>query len=148
MSCLTILFRIRRDAEKPEEVWEKVNGGLRFGGDQWTAMPRVDGLRLKGRYHHRSDPENKALQYDYWVEFTEEGTFKTGGLLTWAAVSDLTGRPRPPETAAGTYEIRDWTIWFKVNGVPIWSADLMTLKDDPGDLETLLFDSYGIRRVP
>ena len=138
--------RIRRWADKPEEVWEKENGSLKFGDQVWAPMPRVDGLRLKGRYSYKSEPGNKDLQFNFWVEVTEDGSFKTGGLLTWLAVSDFTGRAKPPETAAGTYEIRNWTIWFKVNGAVVWSTDITTLKDDPKDLETLLINTYSFKR--
>jgi len=138
--------RIRREAGKPEQVWEKENGSLRFGDQVWAPMPRVDGLRLKGRYSYKSDPKDKFLQFNYWVEFTEEGAFRTGGLLSWLAVGDLTGRPKPPETASGTYELRDWTVWFKVDGAAVWSTDFMTLKDDPKDLETVLINTYSFKR--
>lgn len=138
--------RIRREAGKPEEVWEKENGRLRFGDQVWAPMPKVDGLRLKGRYAYKSDPADPTLQFNYWVEFTEAGAFKTGGLLTWLAVADLTGRPKPPEAASGTYEIRDWTLWFKVDGRVVWSTDFMTLKDDPADLEAVLINTYGFKR--
>ncbi len=138
--------RIRREAGKAEEVWEKENGSLRFGDQVWAPMPKIDGLRLKGRYAYKSDGTIKDLQFNYWIEFAEDGTFKTGGLLSWLAVADLTGRPKPPETATGTYEIRDWTIWFKVNGAVVWSTDITTMKDDPKDLETLLIHTYSFKR--
>lgn len=139
-------LRIRRWADKPEEAWEKENGSLKFGDQVWAPMPKIDGLRLKGRYSYKSEPGNKDLQFNYWLELTEDGAFKTGGLLTWLAVGDLTGRAKPPETAAGTYEIRDWTIWFKVNGAVVWSTDIAPLKDDPKDLETLLIHTYSFKR--
>jgi hypothetical protein len=139
-------LRIRREAGKAEEAWEKETGALKFGDQVWAPMPRVDGLRLKGRWSYRSDPANKDLVFNYWIEFTEDGNFKTGGLLSWLAAGDLTGRAKPPESAAGTYEIRDWTIWFKVNGAVVWSTDITTLKDDPKDLETLLINTYSFKR--
>lgn len=138
--------RIRREAGKAEEAWERINGSLRFGDDVWSPMPKIDGLRLKGRYAYKSDANDKTLQFNYWLELAEDGTFKTGGLLTWLAVADLLNRPKPPETATGTYEIRDWTIWFKVNGAVAWSTDITTFKEDPKDLETLLIHTYAFKR--
>ena len=138
--------RILREADKREEVWERENDKLRFGDQVWAAMPKIDGLRLKGRYSYKSDPGNKDLQFNYWIEFAEDGAFKTGGLLSWLAVGDLTNRPKPPENAEGTYEIRDWTLWFKVNGAMVWSTDLTTLNEDPKDLATLLINTYSFKR--
>ena len=138
--------RIRREAGKPEEVWERENGSLRFGDQVWAPMPKIDGLRLKGRWSYKSDPANKDLVFNHWIEFAEDGAFKTGGLLTWLSVGDMTGRAKPPETATGTYEIRDWTIWFKVGDAVVWSTDITTLKDDPKELETLLINTYGFKR--
>jgi len=137
--------RILRQEGQPEQVYERENGNLRFGDQVWTPMPRVDGLKLKGRYAYKSEPGG-PLQYNYWLDFTEDGGFKTGGVLTWFAVSDLLRRPKPPETASGTYEIRDWTIWFKVDGKVVWSTDFMTLKDDPKDLSTILLETFGFPR--
>lgn len=137
---------LRREAGKPEQVWERVNGKLRFGDEEWSPMPKIDGLRLKGRWSYKSDPRNKDLVFNYWIEFTEEGTFKTGGLMAWLAAGDLTGRAKPPEDASGTYEIREWTLFFNVGGRIVWSTDLTTLKDDPKDLDTLLINTYSFKR--
>jgi len=137
--------RLLRDARQAEQVYERENGTLKFGNQVWNPMPRVDGLKLKGRYADKSQP-GAALQYDYWFEFAEEGTFRTGGGLTSLAVLDQTGRPKPPDSCSGTYEIRDWTIWFKVDGRPIWSTDFMTTGEDLTDLKIVLIDATGFIR--
>lgn len=137
--------RIRRDARNAEEVYTRENGNLKFGDQVWTPIPRVDGLKLKGRYAYKSSP-GVGIQFNYWVEFTEDGAFKTGGLLTWLAVGDLTNRAKPPETASGTYEIKDWTLWFKVDGAVVWSTDFTPLLDDVKDLGTVLINTYSFKR--
>ena len=57
-----------------------------------------------------------------------------------------TSRPKPPDPAAGTYEFKNWTLWLKVDGKPIWSTDVMPLKDDVKDLDTLLIKSFPFVR--
>jgi len=132
--------KIRRDSKGAGEVYERENGNLRFGDQVWTPIPKIDGLKLKGRYAYKSRP-GIGVPFNHWIEFTEEGDFKTADLLSWLAEGDLTGRPKPPETAEGTYELRNWTIWFKVDGKPVWSADFQTLKDDPKDLDGILINT-------
>lgn len=134
--------RIRRDSKGSGEIYERENGNLRFGDQVWTPIPKVDGLKLKGRYAYKSKP-GVGVPFNYWIEFTEEGAFKTGDLLSRLAEGDLTGRPKPPEHAEGTYELRNWTIWFKVDGKPVWSAEFQTLKDDPKDLDGLLIGPHS-----
>jgi hypothetical protein len=131
--------RITRKAEQPAEIYERVNGNLRSGKDEWRPMLRVDGLRLSGRYMRKSEFG------DMWIELTNDGTFKTGGLLTFLAATDLK-RSKPPENASGSYEIRDWTIWFKVEGRVIWSTDFMMVGEDPKDLKSVLLETYGFER--
>jgi hypothetical protein len=133
--------KIRRDSKGAGEVYERENGNLRFGDQVWTPIPKVDGLKLKGRYAYKSKP-GIGVPFNHWIEFTEEGGFKAGDLLTWLAEGDLTGRPKPPETAEGTYELRNWTIWFKIDDKPVWSADFQTLKDDPKDPDGVLIGTH------
>lgn len=137
--------RIRRDSKGAGEGYDRENGNLRFGDQVWTPIPKIDGLKLKGRYAYKSRP-GVGIQFNYWIEFTEEGAFKTGGLLSWLAVGDHTGRPQAPESCEGTYELRNWTIWFKVDGKPVWSADFQLLKDDPKDLDTVLINTYSFTK--
>ncbi len=137
--------QLTREAGKEAEVYEREDGSLRRGDQVWKPMPRVDGLRLSGRYSYKSAP-GVPISFNYWVEFTEEGAFKTEGLLPWLALTDTTGRPKPPEKASGTYELRDWTIWFKVDGRAVWSTDFMTVGEDPKDLSIILLQTYGFKR--
>ena len=131
---------VRRQLALPEEVMTRENGNLRRGPQLWTPAPRVDGLRLSGVYAYRSDQINAPMRFNYSVEFSPDGRFRTGGLLSFLAVTDMTGRPKPPEHIAGTYEIRDWTLWFLVNGRVIWSTEFMPLTDDVRDLATVLIE--------
>jgi hypothetical protein len=137
--------RIQRTAAGSEEVYERDGGTLRFGAASWTSIPRVDGLKLKGRWARKSAP-GTGLQYNDWIEFTEEGAFRSSGLLNFLSIDDLTKRPKPLDPASGTYEFRNWTLWLKVNGTPIWSADVMPLKDDVKDLDTLLINTFAFTR--
>jgi hypothetical protein len=139
------VVRLRRQAGQPEEVMTRENGNLVSGGQVWTPTPRLDGLRLNGRYAYKSEPGG-PMQYNYWVQFTEDGRFQTGGVLMWLAVSDMTGRPKPPDPASGTYEIRDWTLFFIVNGRAAWSTEIMPVHDDMRDLSTILIDTYAFRK--
>ena len=111
----------------------------------WTPIPKVDGLKLKGRYARKSAP-GTGLTYNDWIEFAEDGTFKAAGLLNFLSVGDLTKRPKPPDPAAGTYELRNWTLWLKVDGRPIWSTDFMPLKDDLATLDTILLNTFAFTR--
>ena len=63
--------RLTRQAGAAEEVYERENGSLRFGDQVWTPMPRVDGLKLKGRYAYKSEP-GAAFAFNYWIEFTAD----------------------------------------------------------------------------
>lgn len=137
--------RMTRWADKPAEVWTRENGTMKFGDQTWTALPRIDGLRLQGRWAYKSDP-GPSLQFNYWIDFAPNGTFACTDLLSWLAVSDYSGRPKPPENVSGTYEIKNWTLWFKVNGQPVWSTDIQTLNDDPKDVATLLINTYSFKK--
>lgn len=137
--------RIQRAANQAEAVYARDGANLKFGDQTWTPIPRVDGLRLKGRYARKSAP-GTGLQYDDWIEFSEDGTFKAAGLLNFLSIDDHTKRPKPPDPAAGTYEFKAWTLWLKVGGRPIWSTDAMPLKDDAKDVDTLLLKSYAFVR--
>ncbi len=139
--------KVQRQADRAEEVYERDGGTLKFGSQTWTPIPRMDGLRLKGRYARKSAPgTGLQLQYYDWIEFAEDGTYKSAGLLNFLSTGDLTGRAKPPDPAAGTYEFKNWTLWLKVGGNPIWSADIMPLKDDVKDIDTLLINTFAFVR--
>jgi hypothetical protein len=137
--------RIQRSADQAEAVYERDGAKLRFGDQTWTPIPRMDGLRLKGRYARKSAP-GTGLSYNAWIEFAEDGAFKSAGLLDFLSTGDFTKRPKPPDPAAGTYEFRNWTLWLRVDGRPIWSADVMPLKDDVKDVDTLLVNTFAFVR--
>jgi hypothetical protein len=137
--------RIQRTAAGAEEVYEREGGTLKLGDASWTPIPRVDGLKLNGRWSRKSAP-GTGLQYNDWIEFNEEGAFQASGLLNFLAIDDLSKRPKPPDPASGTYEFKNWTLWLKVNGTPIWSADVLPLKDDVKDLDTLLIKTFAFTR--
>ncbi len=138
-------LQITRWADKPAEAWTRENGVLKFAGQTWTPIPRVDGITLKGRYAYKSEP-GPGIQFDYWAEFTPDGKFKCGDLLSWFSVSDYTGRPKPPQGVSGTYEIRNWTIWFKVDGKAVWSTEFSLPGDDPKDLGAVLLNTYPFKK--
>jgi hypothetical protein len=53
---------------------------------------------------------------------------------------------RQRRQVTGTYEIRDSTIWFIVNGVAVWSTEIMPLEDDVRNPATIWLDTYAFRR--
>lgn len=119
-------IHLLRSAGGPVEVAERTAVGLRAFGNDWQTMPRVDGLRLSGRWELRSPPEEKVGPWHVWIEFTAEGRFKTDGALKHVAFGDV-DRPRPPEKGAGTYDVRDWTMFFKFDDGASWTTDFSTL---------------------
>ena len=60
------------------------------------------------------------------IEFTPEGKFKVSGVLKSVAFGDV-AKVRPPDKAAGTYEIRDWTMFFRFEDGTSWSTDFSIL---------------------
>jgi len=123
---------ITRSAGAAPVVFERDNGGLRGGGKAWEPMPRVDGLKLSGRWEVKSPASHD------WIEFTPEGRFKVEGVLKSVAFGDV-NPVRPPAQGAGTYEIRDWTMFFKFDDGTAWSTDFSTLGRDPNPGSSILF---------
>ena len=76
------------------------------------------------------------------------GTFpeKVFGLLTSIAATDRLGRVKPPENCSGAYEIRGWTIFFKVDCKLARSTDFMTTGEDRKGLKIILPDTSGYSR--
>jgi len=134
---------ITRGAAAPE-VYERENGGLRSGGRAWEPMPRVDGLELSGRYAIRSGPNQTPAYYD-WVEFTPGGRFATDGALRSVSSGDGL-RPRPPQQGSGTYEIRDWTIFFRFADGFVWSTDFSILGRDLSNFTSIVLRTSAYRR--
>ncbi len=126
-------IHITRSAGAAPEVYERVGGGLRGGGKEWEPMPRVDGLKLSGRWEIKSPP-----QYHDWIEFTPEGKFKVDGVLKSVATGDISPI-RPPAKGAGRYEIRDWTIFFTFDDGTRWSSDFSTLGRDGKPDASIIF---------
>src|SRR6185436_9877168 len=81
-------IHVTRTAGGKVEIFERHEGGLRGGGKDWEAMPRVDGLKLSGRWELKSPPDEKVLPYHHWIEFTAEGRFKADGVLKSVAFGD------------------------------------------------------------
>lgn len=118
-------IHVQRFADGKVEVYERRNGGLRGDGKDWEPMPRVDGLKLSGRWEIKSPPEEKISPYHDWIEFTPEGRFKVEGVLKSVATGD--GMAKPPERGAGKYELRDWTMFFAFDDGTTWSTDFSVL---------------------
>lgn len=60
--------------------------------------------------------------------------------------ADLTKRPKPPDPASGTCELRNRTLRLKSEGGPLWSLDFMPLKDDLKDLDSILLNTFSFTR--
>ncbi|MFN0178074.1 MAG: hypothetical protein ACKVZ0_04685 [Gemmatimonadales bacterium] len=118
---------IERHRGSAPAVYQRENDGLKDGGGVWWApMPRVDDLKLAGRWSMRSPPGETASPYYDWIEFRPDGTFATDGVLRHVAFG-VVSRPQPPQRGAGTYRIRDWTIVFTFADGSTWSTDFSTV---------------------
>ncbi|MBV8879293.1 MAG: hypothetical protein JO332_04990, partial [Planctomycetaceae bacterium] len=133
--------QIVRRAGLPPEVYVRDGDALSRDGKVWEPMPRVDGLKLNGRWGARSGPDRRAS----WIEFSADGKFSTEGALADAAVGEVE-RPKPPEKGSGTYEIRDWTIFFTFADGRVWSTDFSILGRDPGQVTSILFRTFALPR--
>lgn len=131
-------LRIVRNAANPAEIYVRENGRLRQGDQVWQPMPRVDGLRYQGRWGAAGPPRIA-------IEFTREGRFKDEGLLEHVAFGD-TKRPKPPKKGAGTYELREWTIFLKYDDGTAWSTDFSSIGADPKDDSSLIFRTSAFQK--
>jgi hypothetical protein len=131
-------IHVTRSAGAKPLVFEKTDGGVKGDGKDWETMPRVDGLKLSGRWEIKSPPEEKVTPYHHWIEFTPEGRFKVDGVLKFVAFGDVDPY-RPPDKAAGTYEIRDWTMFFKFDDGTSWSTDFSILGREIAPDMSILF---------
>ncbi len=126
-------IEILRTAGRPAELYERDQGNLRSGAQVWQRMPPVDGLRLDGRW---------GLKPDLSLELTKVGRFKDDGVFHHAAFVD-TKRPKPPKKGAGTYELREWTIFLSYDDGTAWSTDFSTIGPDPQNAPGILLGVYG-----
>ncbi len=134
-------IHLTRSSGGTAAICGKEKGALRIGDQVWEPMPRVDGLKLSGRWEIKSPPEEKTSPYHNWIDFTPEGRFRTDGLLKYVSSLDF-DRPKPPEKGAGTYTIRDWTMFFKFDDGMAWSTDFSTLGRELKPDMSILFRTY------
>jgi hypothetical protein len=127
-------IEVQKDAKLPPVVYERADGDL----GPWESMPRVDGLKLSGRYSKKSLPAAGVNQFYVWIDFKPDGTFVSDGLLTWVGGDDYDW-PKLPAKTSGTYEIRDWTIFFTLEDGRTWTSDFSTIRKDPKDLSGIMF---------
>jgi hypothetical protein len=116
-------IHVLRTAGGAAEVFDRATGPA-----GWETMLRVDGLKLSGRWETAGD----------WIEFTPEGTFKVSGVLKTVAFGDVS-KVRPPDKGAGSYVIRDWTIFFKFDDGTAWSTDFSILGREMKNDASILF---------
>jgi hypothetical protein len=133
--------RVVRRAGTPEMVFDRENGGLRSGGTWWEPMPRVDDLKLSGRWSIRSPANETVSPYYDWIEFTPDGRFSSSGVMKRISFG-MVDRPKPPDPGSGTYRIRDWTIFFTFSDGSMWSTDFSTLGREAGNAAAVLFGTY------
>jgi hypothetical protein len=119
-----------RTAGGAAEVFDRASGPA-----GWESMLRVDGLKLSGRWEATD-----------WIEFTPEGKFKVSGVLKSVAFGDV-AKVRPPDKAAGGYEIRDWTIFFTFEDGTSWSTDFSILGRELKPDTALLFRTRAYPRA-
>lgn len=126
-------IEVQRDAKTPPVIYERANGDL----GEWEAMPRVDGMKLSGRYSKKSLQAAGVNQYYHRIDFKEDGTFKADGALWFVGGSDPDW-PKLPDKPSGTYELRDWTIFFTLEDGRVWTTDFSTIHKDPNDRSGIL----------
>ncbi len=124
-------IHVVRTAGGAAEVFDRASGP-----SGWESMLRVDGLKLSGRWGA-----------DDWIEFTPEGKFKVSGVLKTVAFGDV-AKVRPPEKAAGTYELRDWTMFFKFDDGTAWSTDFSILGREMKSDTAILFRTRAYPKAP
>ena len=127
-------IEVQRSPTTPPVVYERANGNL----GEWEPMPRVDGLRLSGRYSKKSLPAAGVVQFYHWIDFKDDGTFRADGALTFVAGLDQDW-PKLPDKLSGTYEIRDWTLFLTLDDGRTWTTDFSTVSKDPKDFSAILF---------
>ena len=64
--------------------------------------------------------------------------FAFGGESLAVAFGDVS-KARPPDQGAGSYEIRDWTIFFKFDDGSTWSTDFSILGPEMKADSAILF---------
>jgi hypothetical protein len=109
------------------QVHKRADGKLHGGGDAWTPMLRVDGLRLTGRFGRKSG-ERDPIRFHEWIEFSADGKFSMANILQEKIVDGQ--RQKPPEQGSGTYEIRNWTLHLKLDSGYAQSQDFMIFEGD------------------
>lgn len=134
---------VRREGSPPE-IYERDGDGLQGGGRKWEAMPRVDAMKLSGRWASRSPADQKVSPWYDWIEFNPDGRFSTEGLLRSVAVGD--GRRKPPDKGSGTYELRDWTLFLAFDDGQTWSTDFSILGRDPKNFPSILLRTTAFPR--
>jgi hypothetical protein len=137
--------RVTRRAGAQPVVYSRENGGLRDGGVRWEPMPRVDDLKLSGRWSMRSAPTETVSPYYDWIDFSPDGRFSSQGVLKRIS-SGIVDQPKPPDPASGTYRLKDWTIFFTFADGSTWSTDFSTLGQDPGTVAAILFGTTAYPR--
>jgi hypothetical protein len=86
---------------------EYAAGKLIYGGDAYTKLPYVDGLRLSATY--TADPKGaEYLGYEPVITFYADGRFSDNGALNRA--DDLA--PLHKKFGSGTYQINNFTIYL------------------------------------
>jgi hypothetical protein len=125
----------------PATLCAREDGKLRHGSQLWQPMPRVDGVRLEGRWSRKPAPGGP--QFDpIWIELTKDGRFKDEGVLDHVTLSTLE-RGKPPKRGSGTYELRDWTIFLRYDDGTSWSTDFSTIGSDARDHSAILFGTFA-----
>ena len=131
-------LEILRTAGAAAETYERDGGRLRLGDQVWQPMPAVDGLRLEGRWGMKTPP---AIS----IAFTRDGRFTDDGVAAHVGLPRL-DRSKPPKRGAGTYEIREWTLFLRYEDGGSWSSDFSTIGADPADLSSILLSTWAFHR--
>ncbi len=126
-----------------QEKYARDGANLRFGDQVWTPMPRVDGLKLKGRFARKSQPGDPIQFYEF-IEFLPDGRFSMSGIL-WSPIVEATPQ-KVPDKGAGTYEIRNWTLHLKLDDGFTQSQDFLIMEGDVKNPDAVWLRSQSYAR--
>lgn len=121
------------------EEYTREGKNLRFGNEVLRPLPNLDGLRLQARFTRKSAP-GAPIPFRWFLELHADGTCALEGIL-WSPVVD--GNPvKVPDKGRGTYEIRNWTIYLKLEDGFAQSQDFMIHGEDPKDPQGIWMRGY------
>ena len=106
----------------------------------WAPYPRIDGLKLEGRYQH-------VVEFGppWSVTLHRDGTFTSDGLNE--TMGGTTINPGFPAQGSGTYEIMKWSLVLRFSTGFVQSISLMLGKGDPANPDVIVLNGTDYQRT-